>query len=327
MKQQQFIEHHRSVWEALRQTLDELEKPPRRRDGSDLERLPELYRRVCADLALAKERRYSSGLVDELHDLAMRGHSVLYRRKSLWWWRVAIFIWVVFPSTLRKNARLFWLATALFYLPALALGGLCYHNNDFIYTVMSPHQVAQMEYMYDPGNSKLGRSEARESSTDFEMFGYYIWNNIGIGFRTFASGIFFGIGTLLALLFNGVTIGAVAGHLTELGFVGTFWPFVAGHSAFELTAICISGTAGLMLARALLVPGRRTRGEALRVEAAAAVQLIMGAALLLLVAAFIEAFWSADGAVRPVLKFAVAALLWLSVVLYLSLAGRGRDAA
>jgi len=327
MKQQQFIDHRQTTWASLRRILEQLEKPPRRRDPAPLEQLPELYRQVCADYALAKQRSYSTALVDELHDLTMRGHRLLYRRKSVWWWRVLMFIGTDFPAALRRNARLFWLATALLYLPGLVVGALCYHNNDFVYTVMSPHQVATFEYMYDPGNSRLGRSEARESSSDVAMFGYYIEHNIGIGFRTFASGLFFGIGTLLTLLFNGVSMGAVAGHLTELGFLTTFWPFVAGHSAFELTAIGISGTAGLILARALIAPGRRSRGEALRAEALEAVQLVMGAALMLVVAAFIEAFWSGGTAASAGIKFSVAAVLWLTVILYLSLAGRGRDAA
>ncbi|MEJ2632236.1 MAG: stage II sporulation protein M [Acidihalobacter sp.] len=327
MKQEQFVQGRRPAWELLRRLLDQLEKPSRRREAAPLEQLPELYRQVCADYALARHRSYSSALVDELHGLTLRGHRQLYRRKSLWWWRAVRFVRSEFPRTLRRNARLFWLASALFYLPAVVMGGLCYHDGDFIYTVMSSKQVSRMEYMYDPANSKLGRSQARESSTDVQMFGYYVWNNIGIGFRTFASGIVFGLGPLLLLLFNGVTIGSVAGHLTQLGFLGTFWPFVAGHSAFELTAICISGTAGLMLARALLAPGRRSRAEALRAEAHEAVKLVMGAALMLLVAACIEAFWSGDGAIAPPVKFAAAALLWLAVILYLSLAGRDQDGA
>ncbi len=36
------------------------------------------------------------------------------------------------------------------------------------------------------------------------MFGYYIWNNISIGFRTFASGLLAGIGPILVLISNGV---------------------------------------------------------------------------------------------------------------------------
>jgi uncharacterized membrane protein SpoIIM required for sporulation len=159
------------------------------------------------------------------------------------------------------------------------------------------------------------------------MFGYYIWNNIGIGFRTFAGGMAIGIGSVLALLFNGIVIGAVAGHLTEVGYTGTFWPFVAGHSALELTAICISGAAGLVLGHALLAPGRRTRAEALKLAALEAVTLVMGAALMLLGAALVEAFWSSNGAVGAPVKYAVSAVLWLAVILYLTLAGRGHDAA
>ena len=49
------------------------------------------------------------------------------------------------------------------------------------------------------------------------------------------------------VIVNGLVIGAAAGHLSGLGFYQTFWPFVAGHAAFELTAICISAAAGLML--------------------------------------------------------------------------------
>lgn len=327
MKQQQFVEQQRPLWERFRHLVEQLEKPPRRREVAALEQLPELYRRLCADYALARHRHYSTALVDELHDLVQRGHRLLYRRKSIWLWRLVAFLWSGFPNTLRRHSGAFWLATALFYLPALAMGLACYLDGDFIYTVMDPAQVASMEYMYDPGNTTLGRSEDRAAESDVAMFGYYIWNNIGIGFRTFASGMFAGVGTVLILLFNGVVIGGVAGHLSQLGFVDTFWSFVAGHSAFELTAICISGAAGLLLARAIIAPGRRRRGEALKWAALEAVTLVMGAALLLLGAAFIEAFWSSKGTVAPAVKYAVSAALWLLLALYLGLAGRGRHAA
>lgn len=327
MKQQQFIEQQRPLWDGFRQLADELEKPPRRRAAVEPERLPELYRRLCADYALARHRHYSTGLVDELHVLVQRGHRLLYRRKSAWLWRLVSFVWSGFPNTLRRHSHAFWLATFLFYGPALATGLACYFDPDFIYTILDPFEVASMEFMYDPANPLPGRSEDRASDGDIAMFGYYIWNNIGIGFRTFASGMLAGVGTALLLLFNGVVIGGVAGHLTQLGFSSTFWTFVAGHSAFELTAICISGAAGLLLGKALIAPGRRPRGEALRLAALEAVTLVMGAALLLLGAAFIEAFWSSNGALAPAVKFTVSAVLWAVLIAYLTLAGKGRDAA
>jgi len=327
MKQQQFIDQQRSLWESFRHLVEQLEKPPRKREAAELEQLPGLYRRLCADYALARHRHYSTPLVDELHDLVQRGHRLLYRRKSLWLWRAMMFFWIDFPVALRRNARAFWLSTALFYLPALAMGLACYNDADFIYTVFDSQDVAEYEYMYDPGNEKLGREEDREAASDFAMFGYYIGHNIGIGFRTFAGGMFAGIGTVFAMLFNGVVIGGIAGHITQLGFTGTFWPFVAGHSAFELTAICISGAAGLLLAHAILAPGRRSRGEALKLAALQAVTLMMGAALLLVGAAFIEAYWSSIRSIDPIIKYAVSGTLWLVLILYLSLAGRGYHAA
>ncbi len=124
------------------------------------------------------------------------------------------------------------------------------------------------------------------------MFGFYIMNNIGIAFQTFASGVLLGLGSLFFLLFNGLMIGSVAGHLTQIGYVQTFWPFVIGHGAFELTAITFAGAAGLKLGWALLAPGRLTRGEALRLAARRSVQLIAGVIVLLLLAAFTEACWS-----------------------------------
>ena len=44
------------------------------------------------------------------------------------------------------------------------------------------------------------------------MFGFYIRNNIGIAFRTFASGIFAGLGSVFFLALNGVFIGVAAGQ-------------------------------------------------------------------------------------------------------------------
>jgi uncharacterized membrane protein SpoIIM required for sporulation len=259
--------------------------------------------------------------VAQLHDLVLRGHQRLYRRRGAWLWRLIAFLGGEFPRAVRAHAAFFWLSAALFLLPGLLAGGFCYSQPELIYSILEEGQVADMEYMYDPANRKPGRTADRDSETDFVMFGFYISNNIGIGFRTFAGGILYGVGTVLLLLFNGVVIGGVAGHLTRIGYQDTFWSFVSGHGALELTAIVICGAAGLMLARAVVAPGRLRRTLALRQTAPEALKLVMGAALMLLLAAFVEAFWSSSGVV-PTVKYAVAAVLWSAVALYLWQVGR-----
>jgi uncharacterized membrane protein SpoIIM required for sporulation len=233
------------------------------------------------------------------------------------------FLFSGFPRAVRQNRGYFLISLLAFVVPAALMGGACYLHEDLLYTVMSESMVAQMEQNYDPANTRPGRAVERSSETDFVMFGYYIRNNIGIGFRTFATGILYGLGSLVLLMFNGLVIGGVAGHLSRLGYYETFWPFVSGHGSFELTAIVICGAAGLMLGHALLVPGQQTRLQALKRNAHNALPLVMGAALMLLFAAFIEAFWSSN-TFPPSSKYGVAALLWVIVVLYLVFIGRSK---
>jgi uncharacterized membrane protein SpoIIM required for sporulation len=325
MKQQQFVAQHQAEWLALQDLLDALEagRGAGQQDAAQLAELPARYRRVCNHYALARSRRYGPALVNRLKQLVWQGHRALYRQGGANGWRLLSVIPVGFPRTLREHAAYFWTAVALFLVPAVLVGAVCFQNPDLIYSVLGEAQVAEMESMYDPANRNVGRPSGRSSETDFVMFGFYIYNNISVGFRTFAGGIAAGIGTLLLLLFNGVVIGGVAGHLTRLGYQDTFWPFVVGHGSFELTAIVICGAAGLAIGHAVIAPGQLSRFEALRQRALGAVALVMGAAFMLLVAAFIEAFWSSNSAAMEV-KYAVAGVLWLVVILYLTLAGRAR---
>ena len=176
---------------------------------------------------------------------------------------------------------------------------------------MSPQEVAQLERMYDPASErhKLGR----DSGSDWHMFGVYIMNNISIGLRTFASGLLAGVGTILVLILNGVGIGAAFGHLQQIGSGDPLWRFVAGHAPFELTAIVLAGGAGLRLGFNLIAPGRRSRIDALVVAGRKGARLCLGIAFMLLVAAFIEAFWSSTQSIPASIKYTVSGVLWTLV--------------
>lgn len=325
MRQEQFETAHQALWQDLAALLDRLEQQDKKAIGeaaSKLADFPRDYRRLCSQFALARSRGFSPDLQNQLHHLVLRGHAQLYRYRTHWGWRLVYFVLAEFPWTLRRRRGYFWAALALFCLPMILTGLACYHDQEIIYTILDQQQVAELEGMYDPVNQHHGRAVERASETDLTMFGFYIMNNIGIGFRTFAGGILAGLGSLFYLVFNGIILGGVAGHLTRLGYTETFWSFVSGHGAFELTAIVICGAAGLLLGHAVVAPGQRPRLRALRENALEAVKLVMGAALMLLAAAFIEAFWSSSGAAVWV-KYTLAGLFWAVVVLYLTRVGDG----
>lgn len=324
MKQSLFESRHQPQWQAFSAQLTQLEQGKAK--NSDFADFPHHYRRLCQHLALAQERGYSSYLVDPLQQLALRGHQQLYRHRSQLGANVLSFVLADFPRLVREQWRFVLVASLLFFGSLIGIALLVYLFPDLIYSIVSPRQVAEMQSMYDPDASRLGRAAERASSEDWMMFGYYVMNNIGIAFQTFAAGLLFGLGSVFFLFFNGLMIGAIAGHLTQIGYGQTFWSFVIGHGAFELTAIALAGAAGLQLGWALIAPGQLTRGESLRLAARKSVQMICGVMVLLLIAAFVEAYWSSTTALAPWIKYLVGAGLWLLMAAYLLLAGRSHHA-
>jgi len=327
MRQAVFEERYADAWSRIEGWLDRREKPKRadRRQaepaGLDDAEVPRAYRQLCQHLALARDRAYSPDLVDRLNQLALRGHHVLYGARSHRRGRLAQFFLADFPRRVRADWRLVAIAGFAFFGPAVALAAALQAYPDFVHYVLSPRALARLEEMYDPANPRLGM---RQADTNVMMFAFYVFNNVKIGFQCFATGLAFGLGSLFYLVSNGVQIGAVAGHLTQAGFGTPFWSFVSGHSAMELTAIVVSGAAGLKLGAALIAPGNLSRRAALVAAARVAVRLVYGAAAMFLAAAFIEAFWSPLTAFPPVTKYTVGAILWALVVGYFLLAGRHR---
>jgi uncharacterized membrane protein SpoIIM required for sporulation len=140
---------------------------------------------------------------------------------------------------------------------------------------------------------------------------------VRVAIMCFAGGIFLGVGSLVLLGYNGLAIGANAGHFANVGLLGYLLDFIVGHGVLELFAIWVSGAAGFLLGRTVVAPGILTRGDALVLSGRQAVRMLGGAALMLLVAGMIEGFVSAGvGGLALRLGASAAAVVFLT--LYLS---------
>jgi uncharacterized membrane protein SpoIIM required for sporulation len=314
---------YQAEWQELEDLLDVVlgrkknaasPEPPRG------ERIAALYRRACEHLALARARAYPAYLVDRLDRLTADAHQVIYQQREFG----AGALWRIFsrdfPRAVRADAVYVWIATALFAVPTVVLGVLVYYQPDLILSVVDAATAAEFEQMYSTVAESIGRT--RDAGDDWTMFGFYISNNVGVAFQCFASGLAAGLGSIFFLVYNGAMGGAVAGYLTERGLGETFYSFVVTHGSFELTAIVLSGAAGLKLGYSLLAPGRRTRGQSLVFAARECVVVIYGVTAMLIVAAALEAFWSSAAWVPSSVKYGVAAVCWLAVFAYLALQGR-----
>jgi uncharacterized membrane protein SpoIIM required for sporulation len=324
MKQDVFIHRYRSEWMLFERWLDlraqsKKDSPTQTLPFDDLE-FPHRYRRLCQHLAIARRRAYSPQIIEQLSQLTERGHQVMYKAPALRWRRAAFFLGAEFPHLVRSQAWYMWASAFLLFVPMIVAFVLLQYRPEFIYSIMDAMQVAEVESMYNPAaeHQKLGRSEG----SDLMMFGFYIWNNVSIAFRTFAFGVLGCVGAIWVLIFNGISIGGVAGHLQQMGFGDPFWRFVSGHSAPELLAIVIAGGAGLRIGMSLLAPGRLTLRESLMEAGKIGARLCLGAFVMLVFAAFIEAFWSSIAWMPRTVKFSFGISMWVIILLWLSFGGR-----
>lgn len=327
MKQEQFEQLNEPGWQAFEQWLKWYRQRRKKNAGPEpfpLHELPERYRTICLQLALARDRGYTQALVEHLHRLTQLGHDVLYGAQGGFAQRALRYAAGGFAADVRANARWVLASALLFFGPVFAAMLAVHLWPDFAYLMLSPQKVAEFEAMYGSESRALGRV-ARDASTDFHMFGFYVYNNISIAFQCFAGGLTAGILSVFYLIYNGLSIGIVAARLGQAGLAGNFYSFVAGHSTFELGAIVLSGAAGLKLGAAILAPQRMTRGAALRVAGRSIIGMVCGLAVMLFAAALTEAFWSPLRLGLPI-KLGVGAALCLLTLAYFILAGRDNGA-
>lgn len=312
-----FVAERRERWHALGRLLDSAPRLAKLPPGRITEAAA-LYREVCTDRMRADHLGCPPDVIAHLDQLVARAHNALYssRRYSL---REAFrFLAFEFPRALRSNWAAFSIANLLFWLPfVIGLVGAL-RSEKFAVSVLPAELLDGMAEAYSKGFA-----EGRSGDQDAAMAGFYVYNNVGIAFRCFATGILFGLGSLFFLLYNGLVTGCVFGHVIRTGGGINILTFVAGHSPLELTAIVISGAAGLEMGRSLIATRGLTRLGSLWESRRSLAAQILGAAVMLLGAAVIEGFWS-PSSLPPVVKWSFGGTLMLLVVLYLSLAGRPR---
>jgi uncharacterized membrane protein SpoIIM required for sporulation len=311
-----FITSREKVW----QNVETLIKAPKKTFSAQAARFPAMLRALTGDLNTARANGFNPVLIDRLDRLVFDGNQILSAQKRFSLARAARFFVKTFPQSVRKERRSFAACCLVFYGAALFSALLCVYKAPFAPVILGEETMRELEEMYDSESETY--LTPRDVNSDMDMFAYYIYNNISITFKTFAGGALAGIGSLFFLLYNALFLGAAAGYLTKAGYGETFFSFVAGHSAFELTGIVLGAQAGLLLGWRFFVTKGLSRGASLRAAGKSAFPLLAGAAILDFLAAIIEAFWSPRRGVPDAAHYAAGVCCWLLLAAYLLCAGR-----
>ncbi len=304
-------------WEEFQRLADRAT-----RDGLDrfaAAELPEFaarYREVAADLARARTYHAPPLTISRLERLVAAGHNALYRDQRTTAGRIWHVLMRECPAAVVQARGLVLVACLTFGAPLVA-GVVVIREDPSLAEQVLPESMLRRA---EAGAARQAEGRGYYEASAGErpaMAGYIIGNNIRVAFLCFAGGILAGIGALVMLAFNGLSIGATYGHFANAGLAGYLGTFIAGHGTLELFAICVAGAAGYLLGIALIAPGRLSRGEALVVNGRQALRMIGAVAVMLLVAGVIEGFVSAGtGSVAYRLAVGAASLVFL--VLYLA---------
>ncbi len=301
----------RPRWSALERLLQ-----PGPLEGTEWSALAKHYRAVCGDLSRARSGELGDDLVHYLDALAARAHHRLYARRPRAGAGLGRLLLTEIPCAIRENWAYVALAAALFYVPLVFATVGAWADSGFALAVLSEAQLENMEQMY------ADNGPARTAGEDVRMAGFYVRNNVGIALQCFATGLFLGLGPVFYLIYNGMVLGTVSGWLGAAGLGHNLLAFVSGHAAWELNGIVLAGAGGFRMGHALVETGGQSRGESLAAASAVLYRLVAGAAVMLLVAAAIEGFWSSL-ALPMAVKLVFGAGQWVTVLVWWFGSGRG----
>ncbi|MFZ5864581.1 MAG: stage II sporulation protein M [Thermodesulfobacteriota bacterium] len=317
----EFVEQRKEDWQLLERILVKFKPgatPKLSRD--ELWELGRLYAAAISDLSTLNSSKLAGEadreITQYLNGLVIRVHGAIYRKKSLEFRSILRFFVEDFPKTFRELSGFIALSTALFIL--CGLGGFLLGSTDPGFTeLVMPERIIQK---VERGNVWFNDIYSVAPMASSRL----MTHNLSVTLLAVAAGITFGVGTCYLLALNGLVLGTAAALCHEHNLALQFWSFVLPHGVLELSAIFISGAAGLVIGHALVDPGPYKRLEFLAMRGRIAIRLALGCVPLLVIAGLIEAFLS-PSPLPAWTKLAFAGITFASFAIFLFLAGRDSD--
>lgn len=311
MNIQRWIARREPNWKRLDALLKQVEKKGLKSlQASEIMELASLYRSVSADLARAKTNHVGNTLIQDLQKLTSRSYSQIYQGSRRQEWQAVVeFCRWGFPAVVQQTFGYIAAATGIFLVGALIAWWYAWNDPVFMSIVVPESLIEKVRDRHELWMGSIVGWEPLASS------GIMI-NNLKVSFAAVAGGITAGAFTVYILIFNGLLIGAIATLVGQNNLAYPFWAFVLPHGSLELPAIFLAGGAGLLIAKAILFPGKYRRIDALKFYGSKAAQLVFGIVPMLIIAGTIEGFFSPSPVIPEPIKYLAGMGIFTLLVMY-----------
>ena len=291
LRSDRFRQEREGDWKRLETIVKRMESGRiGKLSDQDVLDLPVLYRTVASSLSIARETSLDAATLRYLEALVQRAWFQVYGpRVGLWRWFKG-FLGGRWSTAVREIWVDLLIALAVMVAGAV-VGWLLVAAEPEWYHALVPTQFADTRV---PGASRevlratlFGHSE-RDGMSIFAT--YLFSNNAQVSILAFALGFAFGIPSLMLLIQNTATLGAMLWLFNGQGLLIDFIAWLSIHGTTELFAILLAGGAGLHIGRSMAFPGQRSVMEAAAQAGRRASTVMAGVVLMLIVAAILEGF-------------------------------------
>ncbi len=302
VNEQGFVDRREVDWNRLAELCDKSDTSLKKLSGAELKEFIRLYRRVSTDLALARTKSTNIPLISYLNDLAGRAYGTLYRSPRKPFWGTLFGAIATGAQTVRRHKWFVLVSALLTFAPAFIVFFLMDSVPDLRDRIVTPDLEPTFKQW------QTGQYPDHDASQSGMMAAFYASHNPEVAIITGAIGAgTFGTMSVYFLVKNGLMLGALAHDMRPVGHLGFLLTSICPHGVTELSGCVVSGSAGLLLAWALINPGRRRRADALKAVGKDAIVLLATSVILMFMAAPVEAFFSFQPQVPPWAKIAFAA--------------------
>ncbi|MGD1863747.1 MAG: stage II sporulation protein M [Phormidesmis sp.] len=322
MNVQRWMARRETSWRQLETLLKQSEKKGLKSLNSEqIRQMASLYRSVSADLARARSHQVGPAVIKDLQGLTTRGYSQIYqgsRRQD--WKEIVDFYRYGFPEVVQQSWAYITIATLLFFIGGAVGWWYAWQDESFMTLVLGSGFVEDVRTSQELWTVSIMGQEPIASS------GIMI-NNIAVSLAAAIGGVTQyipqiptitppGAFTVYLLVFNGIMIGCVFALTAQVNLAYDLLAFVSAHGALELPAIFFAGGAGLLLARAILLPGSYRRLDALKLYGLQAAKLLYGIVPMLFIAGCVEGFFSPQTWIPNAVKYVVGIAIFIVFVQY-----------
>lgn len=300
LKSSQFRKEREASWKELQDLVEKIEKKGvKSLDADQLMRLPNLYRFTLSSLSVARGVSLDRNLLEYLELLSTRAYFCIYGVHASFGGTVFKFLFEDLPEAVWNARWRIFLTTIIMLVGGVIAYYLTISNEEWYYTFVSDGMSSGRTPASATEDLRKGLYDGADiEAHELNVFASSLFShNSSVGMFSFALGFALGVPSVLLIFYNGLTLGSFVALYSGRGLGVDVAGWLSIHGTTELLAIILCGAGGLGLAKGIIMPGQRSRLSNLVHEGRQAAKVVIGAVLMLLIAAILEGFgrqWITD---------------------------------